>query len=390
MSDIDGGAPAPADAPSIDSGVPIEPRGPEPKPLGSQVPPAPEKAPEPEPKKEEPSKSAGEAIRKANEQIKAKEAAEAAKPKPEATKPDAKVDAPKVDAKPEAKEPTTERTRAEDGKFAPKEGAAPKADEAKPASPHRDAPPRFDDAAKAEWEKAPESVKGAIHRTIGELEKGHQKYKESAEAYESVRQYDEMAKGNGRSLKEALDTYVHLDQMFAKDPIAALNEICQAKGFTLRQVAERIMGQSPDEQAGQRDQEIVGLKQTIARLEQQFSGIDQSIKQDKTEKTLSEVQSFAAEKPRFEELADAIKQEIAHGYSLQEAYDRAERLNPAPVDLKPLIPAVTPAPAQTRNEGPNPAGQKSISGAPSAGSDPARTPASSNREALKRAFARAG
>ncbi len=68
----------------------------------------------------------------------------------------------------------------------------------------REAPARFDDAAKTEWEKTPEAVRGSIHRSIRELEQGHQKYKADAEAFGELRDFDALAKRQGVSLKEAL------------------------------------------------------------------------------------------------------------------------------------------------------------------------------------------
>lgn len=76
--------------------------------------------------------------------------------------------------------------------------------------------------------------------------------------------------------------------------------------------------------------------------------------------------------------------------NLSEAYAMAERLNPASTPAAASAPAASTAAievpvAQTDK------GTKSITGAPSAGSTPgARKPAKSSREAIERAFARAG
>jgi len=402
MSDFDGGAQAPADSSPVSSheggGIPIQENSPRTPELGSQTPVA-EKPPAPEPKPEakpEPSKSNREALEKAFSEVKARKEGE----KPAAQPKDAKP----TEAQKEPQKPET--ARQPDGRFAPREGAqqAPEAqqqptqNQGQPpaqSSPHRDAPSRFDDAAKSEWQNAPESVKGAIHRTIRELEQGHQKYKADAEAFEPIRKYADMAKQAGQPLDKVLETYVGLEHMIEQNPIGALEKIAQMKGFTLRQVAEHVLGQDPDQQAHQRDHEIMSLKQTIARLEQQVGGVTQTFQRQAEEKTLASVQEFAASHPRFDELAEDIGFFLTAGRAqdLAGAYELAERLNPAPSPSKPLIPADSTAPAQTRTEGqPNPAGQKSISGAPSSGSDPTRSapPSSSNREALRKAFARQG
>lgn len=395
MTDFDGGAGAPADGGSVsshESSVPIQENAPRTQELGSQTPVAEKPAPAAEPKpdaKPEPSKSNREALEKAFNEAKAKK--EADKPAPQ----------PKQEAQREPQK--AESARDEGGRFAPKEGAqqAPEArqqttqnpgQQTTSNSPHATAPSRFDDAAKGEWEKAPESIKGAIHRTIRELEQGHQKYRADAEEFESVRKFSDMAKQSGTTLNKALEQYVELETGMKQNPIGTMERIAQMHGFSMRQVAEHIMGQTPDQQASQRDQEIISLRQQLADVQKQLGGVTETFQKQQNDQTLSQVQAFAAQHPRFDELADAISKEIQHGYSLEEAYDRADRLNPA-ANPKPLIPADISAPAQTRTEGqPNPAGQKSISGAPSSGSDPTRSaaPSQNNREALRKAFAKQG
>ncbi|WP_460990835.1 hypothetical protein, partial [Staphylococcus aureus] len=146
----------------------------------------------------------------------------------------------------------------------------------------------------------------------------------------------------------------------------------------------------PDQQAHQRDNEIMGLKQTIARLEQQVGGVTQTCQKQQSDATLSQVQEFAAKNPRFDELADDIGFFIQSGRTkdLAEAYSLAELINPAPASTPNPAPspALVAAPAAQTGKG-----EKSISGAPTPGSDPVtRQPSSSIRDALKRAAAQAG
>jgi hypothetical protein len=381
---FDSGAPAPAEtAPVVN-----EPAAEAPNPISTEGEPKAPEVKEPEPK--EPAKpiSTREALDKADAKVEAD------------NKPDAKAkDTPDPKAK-DAKEPAKDApVRDETGKFASKDGAEKPAEAQpaetapKPASPASDAPKRFSEDAKAAWATAPEPVKAEVARMERELTQGLEKYKTSHEAYEQVRQYDEMAKANGRSLKEALDTYVHLDRLIGQDPVKGIEALCEAKGFTLRQLAEKVLGQAPDQQAGQRDQEMISLKNTIKqleqRLDQRLGSVEGRFEEQDKSRVHETVQQFAAKHPRFDELADEIEFFIKSERTkdLAEAYRLAELMKPAPASAPP--PAPTPAPdsratAQTR-------GAKSITGAPTAGSDPVkRQPSSSPREALLKAFAARG
>ena len=375
-----------------------------PQPLGSQTPVAEKPEPKPQAKEEGPSKSAGDAIRRANEAIKAKEAEKAKvadKPEPKQAAEPAKAE-PKAAPKAEA-EKTDAPVRSEDGRFAPREkqegeqaGAEsnpPRKEEQAPdpRNPYREPPSRFSNDAKAAWETAPEPVKAEVHRAIRELEQGHQKYREAAERYENVREYDELARKNGREgLHESLKQIVELENAFQRSPIEGFQKIADHFGIPLRAVAQHIMGQKPEQVEAQRDSTISSLKSEIAQLKQQLGGVTKTIETQRQSETMSKVQQFAKDHPRFDELSADIEFFLKSGRTndLSEAYDLAERLNPAPTKASPtpVEPAfVPPAPL-------NPAGQKSISGAPSAGSNPAnrKPPASSTREALERAFKRAG
>lgn len=383
---IDGGAAAPAEV----TGAPIDADvASHSNPLGAQTPVA-EKPVEAEVKAEpKPSATVSEAIARANEKVKAK----AAEVKPDAAKTDAKP----VEAKQEAKvEPKAEPLRSEKGQFAAKEPVKPVLTPEQQNSPHREAPARFTPDAKEAWATAPEPIKAEVHRAIRELEQGHQKYKADAEAFNEVREYHELAKSHGTTVKGALDHYWGIEQLLRKDWQAGFERIVanmqlrtpDGRQATFRDLAASALGQSPEEQAGRQDSIIQELRAELAGMKQQLGGVTQTIQKQHESATLDHVTKFAADHPRFDELADAIKEEIAHGYDLETAYTRAERLNPAAqkaVSEQPVIPA-SPAPL-------NPAGSKSISGAPSSGSDPASTTKGNKQvpsieQALKRALAR--
>jgi len=390
MTDIalDGGAPAPAAPVAAPITEPVS----TPTPLGTQTPPAVEP---PEPKVEEAAKTPREALQKAMEKVKAGQEDVKAEPKP--------VKEP-VAAKAEPQKPAepvkAAAERAPDGKFAPKavEGQpvteTPPAAKPEPGSIH-EAPARFDAAAKAEWANAPESVKGAVHRTVREMEAGLEEHRQR---WEPIKRYDDMAKQYGTDLPAALDRYVAMDTMLSEDLAQGIDSIIRDKTgnqMGLREFIGQLTGQQPDQSQTQNDATIHSLRQQITNLERQLGGVTSHI-QSQTQRSIeTSVSSFAQDKADFEALSPKIVEHIRAGKDLPAAYEAAKTemaelarsLGFVPAQTQPLSPAPTTPLLK-------PAGQKSISGAPSTGSDPASqrkdAPIPSIREALKRGMARAG
>lgn len=387
MTDVavsDGGALAPAE------GAPIDTNAPEPNsPLGSQV-------PQREEAKPEPAKSARDAIRNAAEQVKAKEAAKDQAPKVEAKtepKPEGKTE-PKAETKPEAKQETRAEQPRENGRFV---SANPEAKPAQQATEtpvhHREAPARFSPDAKAEWQAVPDKVKAEVHRATRELEQGLIKYRGDAEKYETVRQYDEMARKNGGDLSKSLARVVDIEDTFSRDPIEGFRKIAHHFGISLEQVAAHVLNQPYDQRAAGQDSEVASLKSEIAQLKETITSLQpvvQEYKQSSDERALAE---WAADKPYFAQLRPEVSALVAQGYGPDEAYQAAVyqfQEKAAAFGFVPQPPASS-APAPQQPKPLNPAGQKSISGAPANGSDPStrKGPAPSIKDAIKRASARA-
>jgi hypothetical protein len=268
--------------------------------------------------------------------------------------------------------------------------------DAKPDEPEKTAttfsepPKRFSPDAKAEWAKAPEPVRAEITRAVSELEKGLSEYQQR---WEPIKHFDEMARQHGTTIDKAMANYVGIEQKLAADPIAGLSQICDNMGFSLRDVAAHVLGQTPDQAASATDAANRHLRQEIAQLKQELTGVSTTIKSHAEQATLKQIEAFSADKPRFEELADDIAFFLQTGKAqdLQEAYSLAERLNPDPARSKAINEAIdafepeAAKPAQPRK------GNLSLSGAPSTGSNPAtRKPPSTARDALDNAFARIG
>ena len=399
MSMTDGAAPAAAE--STPAPVEQKPAAEEvvrtPNPVETQPEPETEQKPKVEQKPAR-RENARDAIDRATAKIEAEEKAKAkTEPKAEA-KPEAKTE--KVDEKPKE-----ERPRGEHGHFAKKEGEEPAkpVEEARPApkpTAFKDAPARFSADAKTAWEQAPEPVRAEIHRAVKELEGGIEKHRQSAQQWDELKDFHDLATKNNTSIKQVLGNYVGLINQLHSQPFAALERIVAGSGLkradgtpvTLRDIAGAILNQKPDEVAARQDGVIASLNQKIAKLEQQLGGVTQNIERQQTDAQRREVEAFAAQHPRFDELANDIEFFVSSGRAktLSEAYELAERLNPAPAKASPSEPLT---PAKTADPEPQklPKGSLSVTGAPSSGSAPAKGKPSPNaRSAVDRAFARVG
>ena len=305
-----------------------------------------------------------------------------AKAEPKKAEPEAKAETktePKAEAKADAKaEPAQDnRTRGPDGKFVAKEveTAEVKADAPK-AEPATDAPSRFSPDAKVAWKDAPAPVQAEVRRAITEMERG---IAEKNQIIEPLKPFLQMAQQHGTTIHDALGKYIRMEQLLAKDPAQGLQAIAQNMGMTIGDLIQKVSGQSVSPEGNAKDREILALKQQLDELSGNVGNITQTFQQERLRQVETQVESFASQHPRFEELAPEIKAQIEQGHDLETAYRRAELLNPLPQIAKPA-----PPPAQTREV-------KSVTGSPTAGSNPAnRKPSTSRQEALQRAAAATG
>lgn len=319
-----------------------------------------------------------------------------------------------------AKEPAAV-TRGEDGKFVSTKPAepAPAAEVAKVADPaakaaepakpvalpsHTAEPPptRFSAAAKEKWAEAPDEVRAEAIRMEKEFTAGFAKYKTAAERDGSLAEFHDLAGKSGKHLKDVVSQYVGMENLLRTDTIKGLELICQNAGLSLRDVAAKVLGQTPDAAASAADARVIALEAQNAELKQKVDGILAKEAEGRTLTTTEAVTKFAADNPRFEELSDDIAFFLKSGKTkdLAEAYKLAERLNPAPSQAtapapEPVAAVASSAPAASALPKPtlvpaSTAGEKSITGAPTAGSDPVRKqPSSSIKEAIRRATAAA-
>lgn len=321
---------------------------------------------------------------------------EDAKPEPE------KKDAPpkqpeKVEAKPKAEPEADAKTEEKKsnadvdadgaGKSAAKD-AAPTTDERdaaadpktedRPETNFKGAPKRFLPDSHEVWRNVPR----AVRRDIETMEREHtqqvEQFREVGERYSRLRDFDEMAKSNGRDLRESLMQVHQFENAMRENPVAALNMALLQVGprkpdgqpVSLYEIAQHIVQQG---QEGY--QRMVAQPQTRQQPQQdpRVEQLERELGEIKAQQiAASVIEPFKAKHPRYDELQDDIALFLESGkvpasLSPQErlaaAYDMAARINPAS--------HVTPAPAN-EDKGPDPtrradddfSGSKSIKSSP--------------------------
>lgn len=409
MSDFDtGAAPAAAEPTSASSEQVVQ----TPNPVRTDPVSQPAEKQEP---KEQPKPSAREAIANARKKLDEQEKAEATKP----VRIDPKVAEQKNDKaadrqplKAEAKTDVAQQKADATGENGQQQQKMASADQTQPQTQKAryEAPKRFssDIAATTDWEKVPESVQAAVHRVQREMEEGITKYKSSHDRYETLREFDDIARSNGHELKDSLKKVVDIEQAFARNPVEGFQHICNHFGINMRALAAHITGQKAEDVQVQQEGTISELRRELADLKQQVSGVSTGFQQQQTAATSKEVEAFAAQpgNERFYDLmddvafflkSDKVDANLPPIDRLKAAYQLADRLNPDP-NAKSASAQASDATAASASDAEKEAlaaqtrkGEKSITGAPSAGSDPNRREASSSvKDSLRKAFAQAG
>lgn len=236
-----------------------------------------------------------------------------------------------------------------------------------PDANYREPPQRMSDASKADWGNTPETVRGEVYRMMRDFNGAYERYKQDHEAMNAIRPFHEMAQQQGTNLHTALNNYVSMEMKLREDLVGGLDVIVRNLGLkgedgrpiTLTDVAYHIMNMTPDQhRLTQAQNAQVAQRQQIGQLHQEITGLKTAVQQMHNQQRFSvsreSVEQFAASHPRFDELGPAIKAEIDLGFTLEQAYRRA--------DL--LYPATQAAQTRTTSAQTRPA-DRSISGAPS-------------------------
>jgi hypothetical protein len=268
----------------------------------------------------------------------------------EAAKADAKVEKgqekPKDEKAEEKPKEPAKTERAPDGKF------AAKAQEEKPAEAAarqieqsiKSAPAKFMPDAKEKWAHTPRAVQREVETMIAASERREQEHRETSERYSRLRDFDELARSNGRDLRESLERVKAFEDTMRASPITALNMALMEVGprkndgqpYSLYEVAQFIVGQGPEGY-----QRLVQQQQPQQQQEDPRIGQLQRQLQEVQAQTIADnvIAPFKASHPRYEELQDdiafflksgKIDPNLSHLDRLEVAYDMAERINPSP------------------------------------------------------------
>jgi hypothetical protein len=302
----------------------------------------------------------------------------------------AALDSPGTEGEPNSETTLSEPGRDERGRFKAKEQQP----EEKLVSGSLDlnAPQGFSVEAKAAWASVPENVRAETNRTFNELNEGLTRYRD---IIEPLKPYQELADKVGTTMHEALGRYVALDMaLLSKKPEERMDAIARVlthSGLTPRDYAQQIVAQKPEEASAGGDQALSGLRKEIADLREELGGLSHSFARRRGDEVKRDFDAFAERNPRLKEkeVMSLVARLISAGIApdLPKAYDMAVRFSPEPT--KPTQPA-----ADTANRKPAaPArnGNLSISGAPGAGSNPAKRKAPlTARESVDNAFTSLG
>ncbi|WKA31603.1 hypothetical protein [Bradyrhizobium roseum] len=280
--------------------------------------------------------------------------------------------------------------------------AAKPAAAADPSAPKHAAPARFSEDAKAVWDTAPEPLRAEVARMERELTAGLEKHKASAAKFETIKEFDEMAARGGTDLKTALTKYTQMEGLLRQNPLKGLEAVCENIGVSLKDVARIVLEQPADQAQSQADATIRDLKGKIAQLEEKVGGVTQHFQKQSEDALQEHIGKWAESRQHyFEIIAPHVAAEMQDGaVDLDDAEARVFQKHPALAVLakQGAKPAPDPVPDPAASTAADPdleaqtlKGKKSITGAPSPGSNPAAKKRSKSiDEAIDAAFAAAG
>jgi hypothetical protein len=261
-----------------------------------------------------------------------------------------------------------------------------------------------------------------FERVMKETETEVSRYREAQTFREELREYEEMAKTHGTTVKQSLDNYVAIERKFSEDPAQgfrqlmsnlqmtppqAISHILRAYGVTPQQLASH-MQQAPNEytalaqprqaqQMSQPQQQASQADPRVQQLEERLIAMEQE------KVTQSVILPFAKDYPEYYQhegqIAEVLKSGIIeriHGNGLSPR----DKLEAALFMVAPNTrrsgqsdPSYTVQNGQTNDETPavDLRGTKSVKGAPNPGTDTSgRKKSMSRTEAIAAAAAELG
>lgn len=287
----------------------------------------------------------------------------------------------------------------------------PKAEKQSEGRKAVEAPARFLPKAKELWTNTPNAVKQEVVRMQQEFEAETTHYREVAERYEPIREFDNLARANGRAgVHESLAEIVRLEQMMQTNPLLGINQILMQAGprkadgspVTLMELAQHVVSMGPQgyQQTIQTAQREAEMRAKVEEPQREVETLKQQLAEVQKQQLLSSViEPFKAAHPRFNELQEDIAfflnsgkvpLSLSHAERLEVAYDMAERLHP--VSYQGDQDEEDEAPAAKASRAASLSGKKSVRGSPTSKTDTSarRSGSVSHAEALRRSFSELG
>ena len=221
-------------------------------------------------------------------------------------------------------------------------------------------PSQFLPRAKELWVNTPREVQSEVSRLTKSHQEEVEQYKASKAFHDELKEYDELARQTGTTLKQALTNYVTMERTLAANPAQgmralienmgmkpqqAMAAIAAAYGADLKTVAEHVLknpqeysfNHNPVAQAQPvQNRTVSQAEEKIAQLEKQLQDIQISMAHKQY------IEPFIQTHPRYYELEGDIEfflqsgkvpNELSPIEKLEVAYDMAERLSPSPKEV---------------------------------------------------------
>ena len=320
-----------------------------------------------------------------------------AKPEDKAAKPDEKA----VEAKPEDK---TQPDKADKSAAPAKDDATGQEGADKPRASegrsHHEPPARFLPKAKEVWGNVPHAVKAEVARLVQEHDTELTQYRESHEFRQKLSKFEQMAKQHNTTIADALEDYTAVDGLLTANPVEGIRQVLARVGITPEQYAQHVLKNPQAHQAPVSRAPDPVQQQTSPEIEALRAEVE-ALKRDKqVEQTAPIVQAFAAAHEDYHALEPQIAEILGTGVieklygtglspeqKLAEAYRMAGGKGPSSRSEPPLAAA---AHSNANDRPVDPAGQKSIRGAPNGGQEPNDDPPETDiRALLKKEFRKA-
>lgn len=251
-------------------------------------------------------------------------------------------------------------------------------EEGKHETAYKEPPKNFLPDSKEVYRNVPRAVRRDIEVMVREHETERTRLQEVSQRYDSIREFDELARSNGRELRDSLTRVHHIENMMQQNPVAGLNAILMEVGprkadgqpVSLFELAQHITQQGPQgyqkmvaqaqqPQQQQEDPRVAQLQQQLQQMEVQTLAT-------------TVIEPFKREHPRYDELQEPIAKVLKSGMvpeslspyeRLEAAYDMAVRLNP-PSNVEQAADGPLGSPDRERRAGEDFSGSKSIKSSP--------------------------